>query len=395
MVPAGVTALLRWHCAWPLTVRQSILQYNTTQYSKARCTVLARGPHGLRGKHPAVSLARTLSSGASDPKWSMASRVVCARYSWWCRCSRQLPNEASRLRDCLFWLSLLYHCDEAPYGSRLCLDTVVAPAKTDAAGTLSMRSRHSTARMRCTVAFRLSVAPRVHQSVRKSCVMSCYSCGRSSSQPTAVKRPHRAPPKNEDWSKIRDPVERRKMQNRIAQRNYRKERADTGLHSFAKARVGKRRKQRLALLRSRVSSERTLSESDSRTDDRPCGLQPLTNVYPHGSCTASLNPCRDSHLQGNSSAPSRERADGLPDALSSAIPSSPPTVSLSAEAATRPVDRSLRAPTRLSTAAVCLTAPCAPNHFSAWEHHTSSDSSPFEEGYLAMNGMSAAQRWHQ
>ena len=78
------------------------------------------------------------------------------------------------------------------------------------------------------------------------------------------------PPRNEDWSKIRDPVERRKIQNRIAQRNYRKERADTGLHSFAKARVGKRSKQRLALLRNCVSSERTSSESDSRTDVRPC-----------------------------------------------------------------------------------------------------------------------------
>ena len=81
------------------------------------------------------------------------------------------------------------------------------------------------------------------------------------------------PPRNENWSEIRDPVERRKIQNRIAQRNYRKERVDTGLHSFAKARVGKRSKQRLALLRSRVLSERTSSELDSRTDVRPCEPQ--------------------------------------------------------------------------------------------------------------------------
>jgi hypothetical protein len=204
------------------------------------------------------------------------------------------------------------------------------------------------------------------------------------------------PPRNEDWSEIRDPVERRKIQNRIAQRNYRKERADTGLHSFAKARVGKRSKQRLALLRSRASSERTSSESDSRTDVRPCEPQSPTNAYPHAFCTASLHPYRDSYLQGSSSAPSRQHADGLLlDALPSATPSSLPTISLAAEVATRPVDRSLRAPTRLSTAAVCLTAPSALDRFSPWEHHTSSDSGPFEEGYLAMNGTSAAQHWHR
>jgi hypothetical protein len=203
------------------------------------------------------------------------------------------------------------------------------------------------------------------------------------------------PPRNEDWSKIRDPVERRKIQNRIAQRNYRKERADTGLHSFAKARVGKRSKQRLALLRSRVSSERTSSESDSRTDVRPCEPQSPTNAYPHAFCTASLHPCRDSYLQGSSSAPSRQHADGLPDAFPSVTPSSPSTISLAAETATRSVDRSLRAPTRLSTAAVCLTAPSALDHFSPWEHYTSSDSGPFEEGYLVMNGTSAAQHWHR
>lgn len=203
------------------------------------------------------------------------------------------------------------------------------------------------------------------------------------------------PPRNEDWSEIRDPVERRKIQNRIAQRNYRKERADTGLHSFAKARVGKRSKQRLALLRSRASSERTSSESDSRTDVRPCEPQSPTNAYPHAFCTASLHPCRDSYLQGSSSASSLQHVDGLPDALPSVTPSSPPTISLAAEAATRPVDRSLRASTRLSTAAVCLTAPSALDRFSPWEHYTSSDSGPFEEGYLAMNGTSAAQHWHR
>ena len=203
------------------------------------------------------------------------------------------------------------------------------------------------------------------------------------------------PPRNEDWSEIRDPVERRKIQNRIAQRNYRKERADTGLHSFAKARVGKRSKQRLALLRSRASSERTSSESDSRTDVRPCEPQSPTNAYPHAFCKASLHPCRDSYLQGSSSASSLQHVDGLPDALPSVTPSSPPTISLAAEAATRPVDRSLRASTRLSTAAVCLTAPSALDRFSPWEHYTSSDSGPFEEGYLAMNGTSAAQHWHR
>jgi hypothetical protein len=203
------------------------------------------------------------------------------------------------------------------------------------------------------------------------------------------------PPRNEDWSEIRDPVERRKIQNRIAQRNYRKERADTGLHSFAKARAGKRSKQRLALLRSRASSERTSSESDSRTDVRPCELQSLTNACPHAFCTASLHPCRDSYLQGSSSAPSRQHANGLLDALPSATPSSPPTISLAAEAATHPVDRPLCAPTHLSTAAVCLTAPSALDRFSPWEHYTSSDSGPFEEGYLAMNGTSAAQHWHR
>ena len=203
------------------------------------------------------------------------------------------------------------------------------------------------------------------------------------------------PPGNEDWSKIRDPVERRKIQNRIAQRNYRKERAVTGLHSFAKARVGKRSKQRLALLRSRASSERTSSESDSRTDVRPCEPQSPTNAYPHAFCTASLHPCRDSYLQGSSSASSLQHVDGLPDALPSVTPSSPPTISLAAEAATRPVDRCLRASTRLSTAAVCLTAPSALDRFSPWEHYTSSDSGPFEEGYLAMNGTSAAQHWHR
>ena len=203
------------------------------------------------------------------------------------------------------------------------------------------------------------------------------------------------PPRNEDWSEIRDPVERRKIQNRIAQRNYRKERAVTGLHSFAKARVGKRSKQRLALLRSRASSERTSSESDSRTDVRPCEPQSPTNAYPHAFCTASLHPCRDSYLQRSSSASSLQHVDGLPDALPSVTPSSPPTISLAAETATRPVDRSLCAPTHLSTAAVCLTAPSALDRFSPWEHHTSSDSGPFEEGYLAMNGTSAAQHWHR
>ena len=101
----------------------------------------------------------------------------------------------------------------------------------------------------------ISAAPRVHRSVRKSCAMLYCSCGRSISQSTAVKRPHRALPVNEDWSKIRDPVERRKMQNRIAQRNYRKRRANINPHSPAKARVGKKIKQRLALLESRASSE--------------------------------------------------------------------------------------------------------------------------------------------
>jgi hypothetical protein len=234
--------------------------------------------------------------------------------------------------------------------------------------------------------------------MRDSCVTTHCPCGRSVSQSTAAKHPRSAsspPLRNEDWSKIRDPVERRKIQNRIAQRNYRKERADTGLHSFAKARVGKRRKQRLALLRSRVSSERTSSESDSRTDIRPCEPQSSTNAYPHAFCTASLHPCRDSYLQGSSSVSSLQHANGLLDALPSVTPSSPSTISLAAETATRPVDRSLRASTRLSTAAVCLTEPSALDRFSPWEHYTSSDSGPFEEGYLAMNGTSAAPHWHR
>ena len=225
--------------------------------------------------------------------------------------------------------------------------------------------------------------------------MSYCPCGRSTSQSTAAKRPRSAPLKNEDWSEVRDPVERRKMQNRIAQRNYRERRADTSLRSFAKARIGKRIRRRLALLGSRVSAERASSESGSRECVRPCEPQSLTNASPHEFCTASLHPSRDSHLQGRNFTPWWQHADGLSDDLPYLTPSSPSTSSLAAEAAARPIDRSLHASSRLPAAAVCLTAPFALHHSPTEEHYIYSDSSPFEEGYLAMNGTSAAPCWHR
>ena len=188
--------------------------------------------------------------------------------------------------------------------------------------------------MRCTAAFRFSAAPRVHQSVHKSCAMLYCSCGRSISQSTAVKRPHRALPENEDWSKIRDPVERRKMQNRIAQRNYRKRRANINPHSPAKARVGKKIKQRLALLESRASSEgassdRASSESGSRECFRHSEPQSTAVSSPHELCTADLHQSRDDYLQGRSFISSQQHADELLDALLPVVPSLPLTPSTS------------------------------------------------------------------
>jgi hypothetical protein len=62
-------------------------------------------------------------------------------------------------------------------------------------------------------------------------------------------RPLSAPSDKEDWSRVTDPAERRRIQNRIAQRAYRKHREHL-LHFYAESFLGKKLRQLKQLLES-------------------------------------------------------------------------------------------------------------------------------------------------
>jgi hypothetical protein len=188
------------------------------------------------------------------------------------------------------------------------------------------------------------------------------------------------------------------MQNRIAQRNYRKRRANINPHSPAKARIGKKIKQRLALLESRASSkgaspDLASSKSGSRECFRYSEPQSTAVSSPHKLCTADLHQSQDDYLQGRSFISSQQHADELLGALLPVVPSSPLTPStsgLAAEAAAQSINRFLHTSYRLPTAAVCSTASYALNHSLVEGYYICSDSGPFKEGYLAINGASRA-----
>jgi hypothetical protein len=138
---------------------------------------------------------RATSSSASDPKWFVASRVVCTILSG--VCCGSFESEAIAVATISYGC---YH-QQILLESRPCLDATAALLRTETACTPCARHRGSTyafpqhTRTVQKLVCRLSAASHLHRPMRDSCVTTHCPCGRSVSQSTAAKRPRSASPR--------------------------------------------------------------------------------------------------------------------------------------------------------------------------------------------------------
>ncbi|KAF2621838.1 hypothetical protein BU25DRAFT_481990 [Macroventuria anomochaeta] len=193
-------------------------------------------------------------------------------------------------------------------------------------------------------------------------------CALPASQAAVGKGPRHTCPQSEDWSNISDLVERRKIQNRIAQRKYRK-----------------KLRKKLALLNSI-----TTSGSSLRGDSRPARPHDLADSSCLKVCpevgTPGLHHERD---RDHSFTPLQQHYNDEPLNTLLPVPSPSPT---SGPVTAQNTDPSLN--TFYSSTAVAARLATSPPVEYSTTKRSCIDGSPFYEGYLAMKGPSVAQRWH-
>jgi hypothetical protein len=192
-------------------------------------------------------------------------------------------------------------------------------------------------------------------------------------------RPLSAPSDKEDWSRVTDPAERRRIQNRNAQRAYRKH-GEHLLHFSTKSFLGKKLWQLKQLLRSmddRDVSACASAQQIAHPETSPLLLSPSKTL-------SSLGP----HQSQYTSSQHLDVAQTI--RCSTPLPNSPSVISSPQSLPVNPACElavQMPYPYRHHTVPLsCPTTPCTIETPSGHESCVLQTSSPFDVGYATLAG---------
>jgi hypothetical protein len=162
------------------------------------------------------------------------------------------------------------------------------------------------------------------------------------------------------------------------------------LRSFAETRAGKKLKKRLEEAEGIIASGSHSNNNDLRPHVQPAPPLPKGCIE---TGTADLHRDRSSQLEGGGVVPAQQCKGGSPDALLPAVYSPLPTTGRIAGNTAQNTNPSIPLSHPSTSIAVGMATPLAIECFPPNLYYANVGGSPFDEGYLAMNGHWAASHY--